>query len=80
MWYLKEVFQRIAEEHESMIDTIEIMEGHVHVFGEAPPRYSPAQVGQILKNVSPREVLKRFPELRKRLPVGGGAMNTLSRV
>ncbi|MBL7208888.1 MAG: transposase [Dehalococcoidia bacterium] len=42
LWYLKEVFQRIAEEHESRIDTIEIMEGHVHVFGEASPRYPPA--------------------------------------
>jgi len=36
-WYLKEVFRRIAEEYEFHIDTMEVMEDHVHVFVEAPP-------------------------------------------
>jgi putative transposase len=30
--YLKEVFQRIAEEYEFMIDTMEVVEDHVHIF------------------------------------------------
>jgi len=68
--YLKEVFQQIAEEYEFRIDTMEVMEDHVHVFVEAPPRYSPAQVVQILKSVSGREVFKKFPKLRKRLWAG----------
>ena len=66
-WYLKEVFQQIAEEYEFRIDTMEVVEDHVHVFIEVPPRYSPAQVVQILKSVSAREVFKKFPELRKQL-------------
>ena len=41
--YLKEVFQRIAEEYEFRIDTMEVMKDHVHIFVEIPPRYSPAQ-------------------------------------
>ena len=41
-WYLREVFQRIAEEYESRINTMEVVEDHVHVFIEVPPRYSPA--------------------------------------
>jgi len=69
--YLKEIFQRIAEEYEFRIDTMEVMEDHVHIFVEAPPRYSPAQVVQILKSVSAREVFKKFPKLRKQLWVGG---------
>jgi putative transposase len=40
--YLKEVFERIAGEYEFWIDTMEVMEDHVHIFLEAPPRYSPA--------------------------------------
>ena len=68
--YLKEVFQRIAEEYEFRIDTMEVMEDHVHIFVEVPPRYSPAQVVQILKSVSGREVFKKFPKLRKQLWVG----------
>ena len=68
--HLKEVFQRIAEEYEFRIDTMEIMEDHVHIFVEAPPRYSPAQVVQILKSVSSREVFKKFPKLREQLWAG----------
>ena len=44
--YLKEVFQRIAEEYEFRIDTIEVVENQVHIFVETPPRYSPSQVVQ----------------------------------
>ena len=65
--YLKEVFQRIAEEYELRIDTMEVMEEHVHIFVEVPPRYSPAQIVQILKSFSAREVFKKFPKLRKQL-------------
>lgn len=41
---VKEIFQRIAEEYEFNIDTMEVMEDHVHVFIEAPPRYAPSQI------------------------------------
>jgi putative transposase len=68
--YLKEVFERIAEEYEFTIDTMEVVEDHVHMFVEAPPRYSPAQVVQIMKSVSGREVFKKFPKLRKQLWAG----------
>ena len=68
--YLKEVFERIAGEYEFWIDTMEVMEDHVHIFLEAPPRYSPAQVVQILKSVSAREVFRKFPKLRKQLWAG----------
>ena len=61
------MFQRIAEEYEFRIDT---MEDHVHIFVEVPPRYSSAQVVQILKSVSGREVFKKFPKLRKQLWAG----------
>ena len=59
--HLQKVFQRIAEEYELRIDTMEVMEDHVHIFVEVPPRYSPAQIVQILKSVSAREVFKKFP-------------------
>jgi putative transposase len=68
--YVKKVFQRIADEYEFSIDTVEVMEDHVHVFIEIPPRYSPAQVVQILKSISAREVFKKFPKLRKQLWAG----------
>ena len=68
--YLKEVFQRIAEEYEFSIGTMEVMEDHVHIFMEVPPKYSPAQAVQIMKSISAREVLKKFAKLSKQLWVG----------
>jgi putative transposase len=36
--YAKEVFQRIAEEYDMMIDTLEVVEDHVHIFLQAVHR------------------------------------------
>ena len=68
--FLKEVFSQIAQEYEFSIDTMEILEEHVHIFVEAPPKYSPSRIVQIIKSISAREVFKKFPELRKQLWAG----------
>ena len=68
--YLKEVFGKIAQEYEFEIETMGIQEDHVHVFIGAPPRYSPAEIVQIMKSISAREVFKKFPKLRKQLWAG----------
>ena len=68
--YLKTIFNKIAEEYEFRIDTMEVMEDHVHIFVEVPPKYSPARVVQIMKSISAREVFKEFPNLRKELWAG----------
>ena len=68
--YLKVVFNKIAEEYDFRIDTMEVMEDHVHVFVEVPPRYSPARVVQVMKSISAREVFSKFPDLRKQLWAG----------
>ena len=68
--YLKATFNKIAEEYGFRIDTMEVVEDHVHIFVEVPPRYSPAQVVQIMKSISAREVFKAFPDLRKQLWAG----------
>ena len=33
--YLREVFRQIAEEYEFEIDTLEVMNDHIHIFVEA---------------------------------------------
>lgn len=50
--YLKELFNHIAEEYGFAIDTMGVVEDHVHILLEAPPRYAPAEVVQITKNIS----------------------------
>jgi putative transposase len=65
--YAKQVFQRIAEEYDMIIDTLEVVEDHVHIFLEAPPRLSPARIVQILKSISARELFRQYPQLRRQL-------------
>ena len=68
--YLKGVFRQIAEEYGFCIDTMEVMDDHVHIFIEASPKYSPAEVVQIMKSISAREVFRKYPKLRKQLWAG----------
>ena len=65
--YAKQVFQRIAEEYDMIIDTLEVVEDHVHIFLEAPPRLSPARIVQMLKSISARELFRQYPHLRRQL-------------
>ena len=63
----KESIRQAAEAYTMWIDTLEVQEDHVHLFLEAPPKYSPARVVQILKSLSARELFQRFPWLRRKL-------------
>ena len=65
--YAKRVLQRIAEEYDMIIDTMEVVEDHVHIFLEAPPRLSPARIVQILKRISARELFRQYSHLRREL-------------
>jgi putative transposase len=64
---VREILQSVAEAYDMEIDTMEVMEDHVHVFVSAPPRYSPARVMQIMKSISARELYARFPWVRRKL-------------
>ncbi len=58
---LKEIFQGIAERYEFEIDSMEVMEDHVHVFLSAPPRYAPAAIVQIMKSISAKMLFQSSP-------------------
>ncbi|MGD0612952.1 MAG: IS200/IS605 family transposase [Anaerolineales bacterium] len=63
----KEILCEIAEAYGMEVDTLEVVEDHVHVFLLAPPRYAPARVMQIMKSICARELFARFPWLRRKL-------------
>ena len=63
----REVFGLVAAAHDLEIDSMEVVEDHVHVFLSAPPRHSPSHIVQMLKSISARELFQRFPWLRQRL-------------
>jgi putative transposase len=61
----KEIFQEIAEQYEFILDTLEVMPDHVHLFLSAPPRYAPAQMANILKSISAKKIFAEFPRVKK---------------
>ena len=65
--YLRYLLERIAREWDLAIVELEVMEDHVHLFLEAPPRLSPAEVMNVVKSLTGREMFQKFPELKKDL-------------
>ena len=64
---LKVTFEEISERYGFEMDTMEVKDDHVHLFLTAPPRYSPAEIVQIIKSISAKMVFKQFPEVKKEL-------------
>ena len=62
---IAELFKEIAMVYEFDIDTMEIMEDHVHLFLSAPPKYGPAKIVEMLKSYSAKVIFKEFPQLKK---------------
>ena len=68
--YLLSLLKRIALEYELKVVEVEVMPDHVHLFISGPPRYSPADLMQLIKSITAREMFKKFPELRQKLWAG----------
>jgi putative transposase len=68
--FVEVTLRQIATEYEWEIDEMAVQADHVHVFMQVAPRYAPAQVVQIMKSITAREVFEQFPQLRKRLWAG----------
>ena len=66
----EEIFREIAQMYEFEIETMAVVEEHVHVFLSAPPKYSPGEIVRILKSRSAKIVFKEFPQVRKDLWAG----------
>ena len=65
--YLKELLVQISHEKSFEIQKMEVMPEHVHVFASAHPKISPSYMVKMLKGISGRKLLMRFPELKGRL-------------
>lgn len=65
---LKELLFQKAEEICIVLDTLEIMPDHVHLFVKTSPVASPHWVVQQLKGYTSRMLRIEFPALKRRLP------------
>ena len=62
---LKEIFGEIAPHCDMLIDTMEVMPDHVHMFVSIPPRYSIAEAVKIFKSLSARQMFREFEWLER---------------
>jgi putative transposase len=63
----KEMFLKIAAEHNFKISAMEIMPDHVHLFISAHPKYAPSEIVKKLKGQTGRWLFMEFPDLSKKL-------------
>ncbi|MGC5326668.1 IS200/IS605 family transposase [Brevibacillus sp. SYSU BS000544] len=69
--YLKKVFHEIAQDKGFELVMVEVEEkDHVHVFASAHPKVAPSYIVKMLKGISARKLLLKFPQLKKRLREG----------
>lgn len=61
----KELIAECCERHELTLLALETDQDHVHVFVSAPPRFSPAEIANLLKGYSSRYLRERFPHLKR---------------
>jgi len=59
---------------------MEIATDHVHLFVEADPKWSPAEIAKQFKGYSGRTILNRHPEIKQRYFWGGRMDTTLGRL
>jgi putative transposase len=64
---LKEMFKQIAADKDFTIHTMEVMPDHVHIFVSSHPKLSPSYIVKMLKGISGRWLMMRYPELKQQL-------------
>ena len=65
---LKELLLQKAEENGWIIENMEVMPDHIHIFIKATPADSPSLIAAQLKGFTSHCLRSEFPSLRSRLP------------
>ena len=73
---LKDILQSIADYKGVTIQSMEIMNDHVHLLLNFPPKFAASDVVKSFKGASAREWFKAFPDDRKKLWKGHLWSNT----
>jgi putative transposase len=61
----RRLIRECCRRHGLTLVDIETDIDHVHVFVSAPPRFSPAQIANLLKGCGSRSLREKFPHLKK---------------
>ena len=62
--YLKNLIQEIAQEKGFEVSQVEVGErDHVHIFASAHPKVAPSYIVKMIKGVTARKILLKFPHI-----------------
>lgn len=61
----RELITECCERHNLTLLALDTDQDHVHVVVSVPPRYSPAEIANLLKGYSARYLRERFPHLKR---------------
>jgi putative transposase len=64
---LKEILQGVAIRYGWEIDTMEVVDDHVHLFVSFPPMVSISEAVKIFKGVSSKRLTEEFPDMERRI-------------
>ena len=81
---LKEICIEISKRYQIYFLEIGTDKTHVHILLQSVPRYSPTEIVTMIKSITPREIFKKHPEVKKILLGGefwsdGYFVNTVSK-
>ena len=65
--FFKWILSEIQERYSIRFDTVGTDGNHAHLFVDAAPKYSPSEIFRIVKSITARELLAKFPEIKKDL-------------
>ena len=65
---LKHILYATAQQYGVLIETMEVMPDHVHLFVSSDPTRCVAEIVNRLKGASSRILREEFPQLKSRLP------------
>ena len=65
--FFKSILSEIEQRYHLRFDTVGTDGDHAHLFVDAAPRYSPSDIFRIVKSLTARELLAKFPEIKKDL-------------
>ncbi|MEJ2009396.1 MAG: IS200/IS605 family transposase [Acidobacteriota bacterium] len=66
----EQLIREISEEYGIEIEEMEVAIDHVHLLVSFPPKLSIGEVVRTIKNISARELFRKFPRIKKRLWAG----------
>lgn len=65
---LKQIVQEMCQEHNAILEEMEVMPDHIHLLISVDPQYGIHRLVRLLKGRSSRILRQEYPRLKTRLP------------